>query len=70
MLAYIVSYVYTGQLHLMSKTWEHPFVIPIARSRRWYVAGIILHVLGVLCALAPFGFFVFGATKVQNSMEQ
>ena len=69
LLAYMVSFAYTGGLRFMSRTWEHPFVVPTFNSKCWFWFGLTLHVIGVLCAVTAFGFFVCGVFGVQSAIH-
>jgi hypothetical protein len=64
--AYVVSYVYTGQLRFLTRSWDPPFIVENARTKKWLRVGYVLHVLGILLVLVGVGFFSFGMYKIQH----
>lgn len=67
--AYLVAYMRAGQVIFLARSFEHPFVIPTTKSRRFFIASNILQGLGVLCAIVGIAFFAYGMFHVRKVID-
>ncbi len=66
MLAYATNFAYTASARFRVNNWEWPYVAETHRSRLLLYTGWAIHLLGILCAMAGLGFFIYGAHKIQR----
>jgi hypothetical protein len=67
-LSYSTTYAASVVVGSQEKGWEHPFVQPGPKTKRWRFVENTCHLLAVLVGVASLALFVWGMLDVRDSV--
>jgi hypothetical protein len=66
--AYATHYSHVRTAYTLQRTWEHPYTLDSALSKRWRCVGRIFHIIALLAALGSLILFACGTFDVREAI--
>lgn len=68
LLAYLVNYCNARHASSMTRSYQYPYLSESDASKPWRHAMTVLHMIGVIAAIASFIFFVIGFVQAKEGI--